>query len=71
MHFLKQIRVVTDAGYLGLQKIHQNTLMPKKKTKKNPLTPVDKLQNRNLSSERVVNEHVIGRIKRFKIVADK
>ncbi len=45
--------------------------MPKKKSKKKPLTMQDKQQNRELSSQRVVNEHVIGMIKRFKIVADK
>jgi len=63
--------VVTDTGYIGLQKIHANTDMPKKKSKKNPLTPADKKQNRELSSQRVSNEHAIGRIKRFKIIADK
>ena len=45
--------------------------MPKKKTKKNPLTKEDKEANRELSSQRVLNEHVIGMVKRFKIVSDK
>lgn len=45
--------------------------MPKKKSKNNPLTKRDKRMNRALSSDRVPNEHVIGRIKRFKIVSDK
>ena len=45
--------------------------MPKKKSKKKTLTAQDKQQNRELSSQRVLNEHVIGMIKRFKIVADK
>jgi hypothetical protein len=45
--------------------------MPKKKSKKMPLTQTDKKQNRKLSGDRVFNEHVIGRIKRFKIVSDK
>jgi len=48
-----------------------NTLMPKKKSKKIPLTKEDKLENKSISSKRVLNEHVIGMIKRFKIVADK
>ena len=63
--------MVTDTGFLGLQKIHSNTSMPKKKSKKHPLTINDKKRNKKLSSERILNEHVIGRIKRFKIVADK
>lgn len=65
------IKVLTDTGYLGLQKIHSNTLMPKKKSKNNPLTKVDKLKNQEISRDRVLNEHVIGKIKRFKIVADR
>ena len=69
--FMNVSKVVTDTGYLGLQKIHTNTDMPKKKSKKNPLTPADKEQNRKLSSQRVLNEHAIGRIKRFKIISDK
>lgn len=45
--------------------------MPKKKSKKRPLTREDKQMNRKLSSQRVLNEHVIGKIKRFKIVSDR
>ncbi|KJV56308.1 IS5 family transposase ISOt6 [Orientia tsutsugamushi] len=42
-----------------------------KKSKKNPLTKNDKKNNRRLAGERVVNENVIGMLKRFKIIADK
>lgn len=45
--------------------------MPKKKSKKQPLTKADKRQNKALSSQRVLNEHVIGKIKRYKIVCDR
>lgn len=45
--------------------------MPKKKTKKNPLTKEDKLRNPQLASERALNENVIGMVKRFKIIADR
>ncbi len=48
-----------------------NLALPKKKTKKNPLTKEDKRNNRELSSLRVLNENVIGMIKRFKIVSDR
>jgi hypothetical protein len=63
--------VLTDTGYIGLQKIHHNTDMPKKKNKNRPLTKDEKMHNRELSSKRVLNEHVIGKVKRFKIIADK
>lgn len=62
---------MTDTGYQGIKKIHANSSHPKKKSKKNPLTKEDKKQNKAISSERVANEHVIGKIKRFKIVADR
>lgn len=71
VHFKEKTRIITDTGYQGLQKIHTNTLMPKKRSKKKPLTKEDKTRNRELSSQRVLNENVIGSIKRFKIVSDK
>jgi hypothetical protein len=61
---------LTDSGYQGLQKIHTKTQMPKKRNKKNPLTAEDKKNNRQLSSDRVLNENVIGSLKRFKIISD-
>jgi len=71
VHFKHGTNALTDTGYLGLQKLHSNTSMPKKKSKKNPLTLEDKKLNQKLSSKRVLNEHVIGKIKRYKIVADR
>ena len=65
------IGVLTDSGYQGLQKIHAKTQMPKKRSKKNPLTLEDKKNNRQLSSDRVLNENVIGSLKRFKIISDR
>lgn len=65
------IKVITDTGYQGIQKLHSKSDLPKKKTKKNPLTKEDKHKNQELSSARVANENVIGMIKRFKIISDK
>lgn len=64
-------KALTDTGYLGLKKLHADTDMPKKRSKKAPLTKEDKVRNRTLSSARVPCENVIGAIKRFKITADK
>ncbi|KJV55128.1 transposase DDE domain protein [Orientia tsutsugamushi str. Kato PP] len=66
-----KVKVITDTGYQGIQKIHNNSELPNKKNKKNPLTKNDKKNNRRLEEERVVNEKVIGMLKRFKIIADK
>ena len=63
--------VITDTGYQGLQKLHAKTMLPKKKTKKCPLTKEHKKHNTALARERVLNENVIGSIKRFKIIADR
>ena len=66
-----KIKAVVDTGYVGITKFHANSVVPVKRSKKKPLTKVDKVFNRSVSSERVLNEHVIGLIKRFKIVSDR
>ena len=71
MHILPEIKVLADAGYRGMQKIHQNVELPHRKTKKNPLTEKQKEENKELASKRVMVENDIGLLKRFKIIADK
>lgn len=62
---------VTDSGYTGIKRLQKNSRLPKKSSKKKPLTREEKKLNREISSERVVNENVIGSLKRFKIVSDR
>ena len=57
-------------GFLGMEKDHPNTQMPKKASKNHPLTEKDKQNNRIISGLRVVAEHAIGGIKRYKAAAD-
>ena len=45
--------------------------MPKKRSKKNPLTKADKAKNREISSNRVPCENIIAVLKRFKIIAER
>ena len=71
VHFKKSTKSLVDTGYIGIKKIHENSELPKKRSKKNPLTKEDKKYNQRVSSERVLNENVIGAIKIFKIIADK
>jgi len=68
---LPRIGIKTDTGYQGITKIHANSELPKKRSKKNPLTKEDKERNRVISSERVSNEHTIGFIKRFRIISER
>ena len=70
-HIHPTTKAVTDTGYQGLLKIHPNSELPKKRSKKNPLTPKDKRKNKDLAKVRVLNENVIGMLKRFKILSDK
>lgn len=60
----------TDTGFQGLAKLHTNTMMPRKKTRKHPLTPEDKASNRIIAGIRIVNEQAIGGMKRFRAAAD-
>ncbi|HEY1645752.1 MAG TPA: transposase family protein, partial [Candidatus Saccharimonadales bacterium] len=36
-----------------------------------PLTKTQRKHNHQLASDRILNEHVIGALKRFRIIADK
>lgn len=65
------MKVTVDTGYQGLQKVHAHTVLPKKKSKKHPLSQRDKKSNTALAKERVIVENVIGMLKRFKIIADR
>lgn len=71
VYWNKGIKGVTDTGYTGIKKIRGNVILPKKASKNHPLTKQEKEANRKISSERVVNENVIGMLKRFKIIADR
>lgn len=60
-----------DSAYQGIQKIHAKSSIPKKRTKKNPLSKEDKERNKNISSERVFVEHVFAFLKKFKIISQR
>lgn len=68
---LKVTQIQADSGYQGIQKQHANSQIPHKKKNKKPLSKIQKKENRQLSSSRVLVENTIRTIKIFKIVADK
>lgn len=68
---LPQTECLADSGYLGLKKSHENSRLPHKKSKLHPLTPEQKAQNRQLSKERFVIEHVIRSLKIFRILSER
>jgi len=64
----QEIKQKTDLGYLGIKKIHSNSELPHKRSKKHKLDKEQKRQNRRLAKERVGNEHVMGKLKISKIL---
>lgn len=65
------VKILADSGYQGIKKIHANSELPKRNTKKNPLTLEEKKINHQISSERVLVENVIRKVKIFRIMAEK
>ncbi len=60
-----------DLGYQGIQKINHNVLIPKRKSKKNPLNKEEKQNNERISKMRIVIENVFAILKKFKIISEK
>jgi hypothetical protein len=58
-------------GYQGVEKIHEKSSLPIKGSKLNPLTKFEKEYNKKFSKIRVRVEHVIGKIKFFRIISEK
>lgn len=70
------ILIIADSGYRGLQKLHPNTLIPiRHKADIDKLSDEQRLTrkatNKAIASVRMKIEHIVGRIKRFKIVSEK
>ena len=65
----ESILIGTDLGYLGIEKLHLNCLVPIKESKNHKLTEKEKAYNKKLAQLRVVIEHMIGKIKVFKIMS--
>ena len=64
----KEREVLADSWYQGIQKKHENTILPKKWSKHKPLTKENKKSNREKASNRVYVEHVIWKLKIFNIL---
>jgi hypothetical protein len=67
----KKTKMQLDLGYLGMEKFHKNVQLPKKSSKYYPLTRAERQYNKRVSSSRVLVEHVIGKVKVFRIMAEK
>ena len=65
------IKVKMDSGYQGILRLHKNSEIPKKKPRGGILTKKEKEHNKLLSSERMLVENIIAKIKVFKITSSK
>lgn len=63
--------ILADKGYQGLARLHARCRLPTKKPRKRTLTKAQKADNRALAKERIVVEHVLCRLKVFKILAER
>lgn len=64
-------RYLADAGYQGIAAYHVNSVTPFKKSKQHPLTNDQKAANRALAAQRIYVEHIIRRLKVFRILSER
>ena len=69
--FVKKILLMLDKGYIGINKIHANSLLPIKASKNHKLSDEEKKFNSELSKIRIAVEHVNAFIKKFKILSTR
>lgn len=66
-------KVRVDLGFVGFDKDYQckELLIPHKKPKQQELTAEQKAENKLLAGERIVVEHSIAGLKRYRILSDR
>lgn len=69
--FSKKTEAYLDLGYKGIEKLHARVKIPKKSSKYHPLSEKEIAKNKKIAKSRIIVEHVIRRIKIFKIVAER
>ena len=65
----QMLELKADKGYQGIKHLHTNSQTPHRKPPKKELSEEQKAFNRKLASERMAVEHVIGKLKVFRILA--
>ena len=63
--------LLVDKGYQGLNRLGVNCLIPFKSSKNKPLTLLHKQINREIGKRRIRIEHVNGKLKAFRILAER
>ncbi len=72
-NWFENFRVRVDLGFLGIDKEYKckELLIPNKKPKKQELTAEQKEENKLLASKRIVVEHALAGLKRYRILSDR
>jgi hypothetical protein len=65
-----EVELLGDSGFQGVLKLHGLSRTPFKRSKQKPLTDEQKASNSLLASDRVVAEHVIRRLKVFRVLKE-
>lgn len=71
--WFKNFTVRLDLGFLGFGKDYscEKYFLPNKKPKGGELTPEQRAVNKEQASERIIVEHAIGGLKRYRILSDR
>ena len=64
------LELLGDGGYQGVKKLIENSRTPHKRWRGRVLTVEQRLENKCLAGERVVVEHVIRRLKVFRVLKE-
>jgi len=71
LHIHPDIHQKVDSGYMGAVKLHNNTELPVKNTKKHKLTKDQKRNNRKHAQKRIFIEHINAKLKVFKLLENR
>ena len=66
-----QTECLGDRGYQGLKKRHTKSRTPYKRSRRKELFQEQRRENRALASDRVVVEHVVRRLKVFRVLSSR
>ena len=71
--WFEKFRVRVDLGFVGIAKdfVCKELLIPNKKPKQKELTLEQKAENKLLASKRIVVEHALAGLKRYRILSDR
>lgn len=67
----KDTTLFADLGYIGIEKIHKNSIIPIKNSKNHKLNDDEKWFNSEVSKIRIAIEHVNAFLKKFKIISTR